>query len=415
MSTPPTVLNVEDIPENRNLIRRILESAGYQVVDAVNALEGIEKASTLRPDLILMDINLPDLDGFTAVTRIRSFSHLTTVPILALTARNVSDDRERARAIGCDGYLNKPVDFDELITEVDRHITAGHREEETVTKREYYLKEQSVALIEELERKFTELQEAYERLKHLEEAKSNFISVVSHELRTPLTVIHSYTQMLEILPTVSSDESAKELLAGVAKGTARLREIINDMVSVVRVELSRVNFDLAPVSMRSVVKTIEEEKMSTLTARQLTLETNVPNDLPMVSGDFKQLHSALARIVGNAIKYTPDGGTVTISASVIKKLNGGDDQSFVEVIIADTGVGIALDKQKMIFDKFSTAENVAQHSTSQTQFMGGGAGLGLTIAKGVIETHNGRIWVESDGYDPDTLPGSKFFILLPAM
>jgi signal transduction histidine kinase len=416
MSTPPTVLNVEDVPENRNLIRRILESAGYQVIDAVNALEGIEKASRLRPDLILMDINLPDLDGFTAVTRIRSFSHLNTVPIIALTARNVSDDRERARAIGCDGYLNKPVDFDELITEVDRHIAVGHKEEESVTKREYYLKEQSVALIEELERKFTELQEAYERLKHLEEAKSNFISVVSHELRTPLTVIHSYTQMLEILPSISNDENAKELLAGVAKGTTRLREIINDMVSVVRVELSRANFDLAPVSIRSVIKTIEEEKSPTVAGRQMTLETDVANDLPMVSGDFKQLHSALARIVGNAIKYTPDGGRVTISASVIEKPNGGDDiQSFVEVIIADTGVGIALDKQKMIFDKFSTAENVAQHSTSQTKFMGGGAGLGLTIAKGVIETHNGRIWVESDGYDPDTLPGSKFFVLLPAM
>jgi signal transduction histidine kinase len=385
-------------------------------MDAENALEGIEKASNLRPDLILMDINLPDLDGFTAVTRIRSFSHLNTVPIIALTARNVSDDRERARAIGCDGYLNKPVDFDELITEVDRHIAVGHKEEETVTKREYYLKEQSVALIEELERKFTELQEAYERLKHLEEAKSNFISVVSHELRTPLTVIHSYTQMLEILPSISNDENAKELLAGVTKGTTRLREIINDMVSVVRVELSRANFDLAPVSIRSVIKTIEEEKSPTVAGRQMRLETNVANDLPMVSGDFKQLHSALARIVGNAIKYTPDGGEVTISANVIKKPNGDDDtQSFVEVIIADTGVGIALDKQKMIFDKFSTAENVAQHSTSQTQFMGGGAGLGLTIAKGVIETHNGRIWVESDGYDPDTLPGSKFFVLLPAM
>lgn len=416
MSTPPTILNVEDVVENRNLIRRILESAGYQVVDAENALRGIEMANELRPDLILMDINLPDLDGFTAVTRIRSFSHLNTVPIIALTARNVGDDRERAKAIGCDGYLNKPVDFDELITEVDRHIQTGHQEDEAATPKEFYLKEQSVALIEELERKFNEIQSAYERLKHLEEAKSNFISVVSHELRTPLTVIHSYTQMLEILPNIQGDESARDLLAGIAKGSARLQEIINDMVSVVRVELSRANFDLAPVSIRSIIKTVEEEQGPVAAERQINLTTEISPNLPMVNGDFKQLHSALARIVGNAIKYTPDGQWVTISACTLDKgSNNSDSQSFVEIVVADGGVGIALDKQRLIFEKFSTAEDVALHSTSKSKFMGGGAGLGLTIAKGVIESHKGRIWVKSEGYDPENLPGSRFFVLLPAI
>jgi signal transduction histidine kinase len=415
MSTPPTILNVEDLAENRNLIRRILESAGYQVIDAENALQGIEKANRLRPDLILMDINLPDLDGFTAVTRIRSFAHLSTVPIIALTARAAPDDPERAKAIGCDGYLNKPVDFDELIIEVDRHLATGHRQEQAATKREYYLQEQSIALIAELERKFTELQATYERLKHLEEAKSNFISVVSHELRTPLTVIHSYTQMLEILPAIRSDEHAKELLAGVARGTTRLQEIINDMVSVVRVELARANFDLAPVSIRSVIKAIEEEQEPVITERQITLKIETAKNLPMVNGDFKQLHSALTRIVANAIKYTPDGGWVSIKACPLEKANSDYSQSFVEVVVSDGGVGIALDKQKLIFDKFSTAENVAQHSTGKTKFMGGGAGLGLTIAKGIIESHKGRVWVESEGYDPEKLPGSKFFILLPAL
>ena len=147
MSTPQTILNVEDTPENRHLVRRILESQGYRVIDAVNALDGIEKAVEINPDLILMDINLPDLDGFTAVTRIRSFPHLKVVPILALTARTVSDDRERARAIGCDGYLNKPIDFDELIAAVARHISTGHQDEGTATEREDYLQEQSLTLI----------------------------------------------------------------------------------------------------------------------------------------------------------------------------------------------------------------------------------------------------------------------------
>lgn len=413
MSTSQTILNVEDTPENRDLVRRILESEGYQVVDAKNALEGIEKAVEIVPDLILMDINLPDLDGFTAVTRIRSYSQLKSVPILALTARTISDDRERAKAIGCDGYLNKPIDFDELITEVARHIATGHEDEGTVTKREYYLQEQSINLIEELERKFAELQNTYDRLKHLEAAKSNFISVASHELRTPLTVIHSYTQMLQMLPAISSDETAAELLAGIAKGVARLQEIMQDMVSVIRVELTDQSINMAPVSVRSIIKGVEKELVPTFEERDLVLETNIANDLPMVSGDSKQLHSAITRIVGNAVKYTPDGGKITISVVQLDKVEQSN-QSFVQIVITDTGVGIDAEKQKMIFESFSTAEDVALHSTSKTKFMGGGAGLGLTIAKGVIEAHNGRIWVESDGYDKEALPGSKFFVLLPS-
>ena len=414
MNPSPTVLNVEDTQENRDLVRRILESEGYQVVDAVTAIEGIEKAVKLRPDLILMDINLPDFDGFTAVTRIRSFSHLKSVPIIALTARTVSDDRERAKAIGCDSYLNKPLDFDELIAEVARHLATGHNDEGVTTQREYYLQEQSIALIAELERKFAELKGAYERLKHLEEAKSSFISVASHELRTPLTVIHSYTQMLQMMPAVSSDATAQELLAGVLKGVARLQEIMNDMVSVIRVELSDTNFSFTPISLRHIIKTVEGEQAPALAERQITLKTDIARDLPMVNGDLKQLHSALSRIVANAIKYTPDGGLITVKARALAG-DGADGQSFVELVVTDTGVGIALDKQKLIFEKFSTAENVALHSTSKTQFMGGGAGLGLTIARGIIESHNGRVWVESDGYDPQSLPGSKFFILLPAI
>lgn len=412
MNSPRTILNVEDIPENRHLVRRILESQGYRVVDAENALQGIEKALEIHPDLILMDINLPDLDGFTAVTRIRSYTQLVSIPILALTARNVHNDRERAKAIGCDGYLNKPIDFDELISQVARHIAAGHKEAEPATQREIYLKEQNVTLIEELEKKFSELKVAYDRLKHFEEAKSNFISVASHELRTPLTVIHSYTQMLQMMPAISADASAKELLEGVNKGVKRLQEIMNDMVSVIRVELADQNLKFGPVSIRSILKSLEVELKNNLADRDLQLEIDLTEDLPMVQGDAKQLHSALSRIINNAVKYTPDGGRISIKARLIKG-KPIDENPFIEIIIADTGVGIELAKQKLIFEKFGTAEDVALHSTSKTKFMGGGAGLGLTIAKGIIEAHEGRIWVESAGYDKDKLPGSKFFILLP--
>lgn len=414
MKRPPTILNVEDIAENRTLVRRILESEGYTVIDAVNALDGIDKAKTLHPDLILMDINLPDLDGFTAVTRIRSLTDLRSVPIIALTARSVSDDRARAKAIGCDSYINKPVNFDELTEAVAHYLERGHQEDDAPTQKEYFLQEHSAALSAKLEDQLTQLQTAFDHLKHLEGAKSSFISVASHELRTPLTVVHSYAQMLQSLPLINSDETAKELVAGMVKGVNRLQEIINDMVNVARVELSQLSFKLAPISLRSIMRSIETKQTPIAQNRNITLTIETHNNLPVINGDSSQIESAISRIVNNAIKYTPDGGQVTLSANLLEN-ESDEEPSFVEIIVADTGVGIALDKQKIIFEKFSTASNVSLHSTSKTSFMGSGAGLGLPIAKGIIESHKGRIWVESDGYDPETLPGSRFFILLPVL
>jgi len=409
---PPTILNVEDNPENRSLVRRILESEDYQVIDAISAMEGIKKAVDLTPDLILMDINLPDLDGFTAVTRIRSFDHLKTIPIVALTARSVGDDRERAKAIGCDGYLSKPVDFDELITAVAHHLSVGHEGMGQTTPREYYLQEQSLTLIEQLEQKISELKVAYERLEHLEKVKSDFISIVSHELRTPLTLISSYIQMFHTLPELKGSEAGAEYIAGLNRGTDRLQEIVNDMVSVVRMELANRNRVFVPVSTRNIIKMIEKELADTVRNRRLNFHTDIAADLPMVQGDTKQLHSALARIVNNAVKFTPDGGSIVVTARRLP--DKIEERSWIEIIVTDTGVGIALDKQKLIFEKFSTAEeNTMLHSSSKTEFKGGGIGLGLTIAKGVIEYHDGKIWVESGGHDPEKLPGSKFYIHLP--
>lgn len=410
MDSQPTILQVEDTPENRQLVRRILESQNYRVVDAVTALEGIRKAAEINPDLILMDINLPDLDGFTAVTRIRSFPHLRHVPIIALTARSVSDDRERARAIGCDHYLNKPIDIDELLETVERFLATGHQEVEAATPRERYLQEQSLNLIQQLEQKITELEEAYRKLEQLEKLKTDFISIVSHELRTPLTLISSYSQMLNILPAVRDDNGAQEFLAGIRRGTDRLQEIINDMVTIIRLELDSADKKFGPVAMRTLIQTVKQEHDDLAQSRQITLSTQLPEELPVINGDPRQLRSALSRIVHNAIKYTPDGGKVTISASAVMDEH---DQQWIEIVVADTGVGIDADKQNVIFDRFGTAEDVMLHSTSKTEFKGSGIGLGLAIAKGVIELHSGKIWVESPGYDPQSNPGSKFFIRLP--
>jgi signal transduction histidine kinase len=140
--------------------------------------------------------------------------------------------------------------------------------------------------------------------------------------------------------------------------------------------------------------------------RQLTLDVHrFKNDDKMIFADGERIFQALYNVISNAIKFTPDQGKIVV--------NGKSYDEFLELIIIDNGVGINPEKQKEIFNKFQPVSDSALHTSGKQKFMGGGPGLGLPIAKGIIEAHGGRIWVESDGYDEVQCPGSTFRILLP--
>lgn len=118
-----TILYVEDHPDNRLLVRRILQSEGFTVIEAINATQALEKVKDLTPDLILMDINMPDMDGYTLTARLKEFKHLARVPIIALTANVMRGDRERSLEAGCDGYIQKPIDVDNLTNQINRFLS----------------------------------------------------------------------------------------------------------------------------------------------------------------------------------------------------------------------------------------------------------------------------------------------------
>jgi two-component system, cell cycle response regulator DivK len=122
--TQQTILYIEDNPENRLLVKRILEVEGYKIVEATSGLAGLSTAKTIQPDLILMDINLPELDGYELTKQLKQMKHLTTVPIIAMTANVMKGDREKTLAAGCDGYIQKPIDVDELPAQVAHYLRA---------------------------------------------------------------------------------------------------------------------------------------------------------------------------------------------------------------------------------------------------------------------------------------------------
>ena len=239
-----------------------------------------------------------------------------------------------------------------------------------------------------------------------EEIKGGFVSVAAHELKTPLTVIEGYSNMLKMELSDGSHPRASLMVQGLESGVVRLRELIEDLIDVSLAEMGLLGLDMQPTWLRRVWAIVEFEAKPIAQQRNLTLtvETDTIPGQPTL-GDPERLLKAFQKVLANAIKYTPDGGRITVQA---RKVN-----AFVDITVADSGIGIASDNLDRIFEKFSAIGDITRHSSGKTKFRGGGAGLGLVIAKRIIEAHSGVIWAESPGFDEITCPGSKFHIMLP--
>ncbi len=414
------ILYIEDDPNNRILVSRILQAYDYEVLLAEDGLTGIRMAQEEKPDLILMDISMPGLDGYAAATKIKSMPGLSHTPIIAVTAHVMKGDRERALAVGCDGYLPKPIDVDALPDQVSEFLK-GRRERVDEETERSYLREHTERLVEKLEEKIAELTFANQQLKRSDEMKSRFIAIAAHELRTPITVIRGYVDILAGSggPLRDADANTKLLIEGIASGVKRLHEIVQDMLDITQIEAGTLKLHNAPLRLDAIIERAVALYAEDARRRNLTLVVEPLGHLPVIWADNGRVQKILVNLVGNAIKYTPDGGKIVISGRSVgpealavapNRLQG---DNFVELTVADTGVGIDPAEQDHIFERFYEVRDPRLHSTSKTDFMGGGIGLGLSIARGLAEAHGGWIWVESERYDPETCPGSRFHVLLP--
>ena len=250
-----------------------------------------------------------------------------------------------------------------------------------------------------------ELASIQQKLEQLDKTKSNFISVAAHELKTPLTLIEGYTSMMSDL-LGRENQNAKQLLDGVQTGVHRLREIVNDMIDVSLIDNSLLSLNFQPLWIKNTFSLLDKELRPVCDERQLKLTIhNFPGTDQLIFADPERIYQALRNVLTNAIKYTPDYGSVTVDGRLLP--------GFIEITVEDTGIGISSDDQVIIFEKFRQLGKAALHSSGKTKFKGGGPGLGLPITRGIIEAHGGTIWVDSMGHDEANCPGSTFHILLP--
>ena len=276
---------------------------------------------------------------------------------------------------------------------------------------------ENARLVENLMKLNTELRQAYRDLDkasrdlaRLDQTKSDFISIASHELRTPLTVMRGYTEML--LEDSTLEDGLQHIVKSLHKSTLRLHEIMDSLFDIAQIDARALQLHWQKVDTAALVSEVGHSLQKSFESRKQTLIVDMPA-LPTIKADPNILKKVFIHLLNNAIKFTPDKGSVAIMGKTVPPHGQELPHGGLVLTVSDTGVGVDPEFKELIFTKFYQSGELGKHSTSKLRFQGGGAGLGLALAKGIVEAHGGRIWVESPGRDEKNFPGSKFNILLP--
>lgn len=245
-----------------------------------------------------------------------------------------------------------------------------------------------------------------------EKSKSNFINVAAHELRTPLTILEGYANMIR----AETEQGSRVHIytEGLGNGFRRMHEIIGDMIDASLIDIGSVELTIRPLNLEKIVQIVATQAQKHFQPRSVELIVTPFYVDSQTYGDVERLSKAFDKVIMNGLKYTPDNGQVNITAAFIRQDEATDDLAgYIDIQVSDSGIGIDPENHNLIFTKFSTTTDYNLHSSSKTNFKGGGPGLGLAIVKGIVEAHGGRIWAESPGYDETKLPGTTFHIELP--
>lgn len=257
------------------------------------------------------------------------------------------------------------------------------------------------------------LQDAYVRLERLDKTKTDFIAIASHEMLTPLTIINLNAQMFMGDEEIRQSTQYARWAQGIDKGVVRMQEVVDRMLDVAKIDSQSLDLHPAPLNLPFLIRQVVNRFRGAAAERSLTLSLGPMADLPEVEADAEAMNKVFYHLIMNGIKYTPDGGSLRVDGRSQTITHNGNTLPAIEIIVQDTGIGIAPDAQEFIFDKFYQTGEVTLHSSGRTKFKGGGSGLGLAIVRGIVEAHNGRVWVESPGLDEAACPGSRFHVLLP--
>jgi two-component system, sensor histidine kinase and response regulator len=363
------ILIVDDSPDNLFLIQTILQDADYQVDIADGGATALAKLTQSPPDLVLLDVMMPGMDGYEVTRRIRQNPSLPFIPILLITAY---DQLSVAQGldIGADDFIRKPVEFDELLARV---------------------------------RSLLRLKHSVEERDQIARQREDFVSRLTHDLRTPLVAAD---RMLNLLQQGAMGDLAEEVqgaLAVMTRSNQNLLTLVNTLLEVYRYEAGRKTLTFTAVDIVQLIQEVVKELTPLAVDKGLSLgfdPLGSPHHSPekplIIQGDRLELHRVLTNLIGNAIKFT-DEGAVAVRLAEDTRNAYSAAPSALQIMVQDTGAGIPLAHQATLFESF----NQGSHQRS-------GSGLGLHLSRRIAEAHRGSISVQSEPGQ-----GSTFTVRLP--
>ncbi len=363
------ILVVDDEKEIRDFLSKALTIiGGYKVDVAIDGEEALKKIENDKFDLILTDLKMPKIDGLQLIKEVSQ--KRPEILMVLMTGHGTIDSAIEAMKEGASDYITKPLNIDEMILRLKKVLEEKQR---FLRMKDY---------IEQLEK-------ANKELKRIDQVKSEFVSIASHELRTPLASIKNAIQLMLKGKTGEINEAQNKFLTMADRNINRLTNILNNLLDLSRIESGRINMKFQNVQLKNLIELTVTSMKPQADEKSINIELDIPQSLPDVYGDPEKIEQILVNLLGNAIKFTPVGGSIQISAKPYYKEGDPDHGRMVSISIKDTGPGIPKEHLDAIFEKFHQVED-SMHRTT------GGTGLGLAITKGLVEAHYGKIWVESE-------------------
>ena len=380
------LLLVEDNPGDARLIEEALADAGdaaFELRNVQDLASGFEQLEQLDFSLVLADLNLPDSVGLDTFQRIKA--QAPQLPVIVLTGLKDENLGVKAVQLGAQDYLIKGEVDGQLLVRAIRYAIEREQTKQKIKALNADLERRVEERTRELAKTAEALSRANRELRELDRMKTSFIRVTSHELSTPVQVILG---MISILEQYESQGAGgwENALAVASRRATGLQRLVSRILEIAQVGEYRTRLERKPAEVEELVRQVVTEVTPFSSLRQQQLEVVLPRDLPPALMDQTKIRDVLLNLMMNAVKFTPDGGKITVTVQPSDKR--------LRFAVRDTGVGVQEADVPHIFDEFFSSFDTEHHSSGEYEFGKRGIGLGLSIAKEFVKLHDGKLWLE---------------------